>query len=135
MSRRIISTDLAGRGAIPSSQGAVVGNLVFTSGHGALEPGTAEIKVVTFADQVRRTIENIASVLEAAGTSLEHCVKIECFLRRESDVPEYNQIYRELVPQPYPPRVTFIANLVRADADIEMSAIAVIPDADKAGNA
>jgi 2-iminobutanoate/2-iminopropanoate deaminase len=136
LSRRIISTELAGRGSIPSSQGAVAGNLVFTSGHGALEPGTAQIEAQTFEAQVRRTVANISAVLEAAGTSLEHCVKIECFLRHERDVPEYNRIYREIVPQPYPPRVTFIANLVRADADIEMSAIAVIPDAAaSAGNA
>lgn len=129
MSRDIISTDAAGRAAIPSSQGAVVGNLVFTSGHGALEPGTHEIRAKSFGDQVRRTIENIASVLAESGSSLEHCVKVECVLRREEDFAEYNRIYREYFSQPYPPRMTFIATLVRPDADIEMSAIAVIPDA------
>lgn len=135
VSRQVVSTDLAGRGQIPSSQAVIVGNLVFTAGTGALEPGTHEIKATSFGDQVRRTIENISSILQAAGTSLEHCAKVECFIRRQTDFEEYNRIYREYFAEPYPPRMTFIADLVRPDADIEMSAIAVIPDGGNANGA
>lgn len=124
----LISTDAAGRSAVPTSQGAVVGNLVFTSGHGPLDVGTHTISAKTFEEQVVRTIENIQTVLEAAGTSLQNCIKVEVILRRFEDFEEFNRIYRSYFDQPYPPRMAFISTLVREDVDVEMSAIAVIPD-------
>jgi 2-iminobutanoate/2-iminopropanoate deaminase len=124
---RILSTGAAGRSSFPTSQGAVVGNLVFTSGHGPLSPGRSEAEQVTFKDQVKLTMENIQAVLKEAGTSLENCIKIEVILRRGEDFAEFNEIYKTFFEPPYPPRMTFIASLVRPDIDIEMSAIAVIP--------
>jgi 2-iminobutanoate/2-iminopropanoate deaminase len=124
---RILSTAAAGRSAFPTSQGAVVGSLVFTSGHGPLTPGGSRSEQVSFADQVRRTMHNIQAVLKDAGTSLENCVKVEVILRRAEDFGEFNEIYRTFFEPPYPPRMTFVAGLVRPDIDIEMSAIAVIP--------
>lgn len=124
---RIISTVNAPRSSFPTSQGAVVGNLVFTSGHGPLTPGGHEFEQQTFRDQVIRTIKNIEAVLEAAGTSLEHCVKVEVILRRLENFAEFNEVYLTLFKPPYPPRMTFIADIVRPEIDIEMSAIAVVP--------
>lgn len=124
---RILSTAAAGRSAFPTSQGAVVGNLVFTSGHGPLTAGGSRSEQVGFKDQVIRTMHNIQAVLKEAGTSLENCVKVEVILRRGEDFAEFNEIYKTFFQPPYPPRMTFVAGLVRPDIDIEMSAIAVIP--------
>lgn len=126
---RILSTGAAGRSAFPTSQGAIVGNLVFTSGHGPLTPGGSRSEQASFKDQVTRTLHNIQAVLKEAGTSLENCVKVEVILRRGEDFAEFNEIYQTFFRPPYPPRMTFIAGLVRHDIDIEMSAIAVIPGA------
>jgi 2-iminobutanoate/2-iminopropanoate deaminase len=124
---RILSTAAAGRSAFPTSQGAVVGNLVFTSGHGPLTPGGSRSEQVSFKDQVIRTMHNIEAVLKEAGTSLENCIKVEVILRRGEDFAEFNELYKTFFEPPYPPRMTFIAGLVRPDIDIEMSAIAIIP--------
>lgn len=124
---RVLSTGAAGRSAFPTSQGAVVGNLVFTSGHGPLTPGGSRSEQLTFKDQVMLTMRNIEAVLKEAGTSLGNCVKVEVILRRGEDFAEFNEIYKTFFAAPYPPRMTFVAGLVRPDIDIEMSAIAVIP--------
>jgi 2-iminobutanoate/2-iminopropanoate deaminase len=124
---RILSTGAAGRSAFPTSQGAVVGNLIFTSGHGPLTPGGSKSEQVSFKDQVVRTMNNIEAVLKEAGTSLQNCIRVEVILRRGEDFAAFNEIYRTFFEPPYPPRMTFIAGLVRPDIDIEMSAIAVIP--------
>lgn len=124
---RVLSTGAAGRSAFPTSQGAVVGNLVFTSGHGPLTPGGSKSEQLTFRDQVMRTMHNVDAVLKEAGTSLGNCVKVEVILRRGEDFAEFNELYKTFFTAPYPPRMTFIAGLVRPDIDIEISAIAVIP--------
>lgn len=127
---RRVSTDRAGRTKVPSTQAVVVGNLVFVAGTGALEPGTHEIRARNFTEQVERTIENIRVILEEAGTSLEHCVKVQAVVRNLSDFDEFNRVYREHFQEPYPPRMTTVSDLVREDAHVEMSVIAVLPDSD-----
>jgi 2-iminobutanoate/2-iminopropanoate deaminase len=72
-------------------------------------------------------MHNIEAVLKEAGTSLENCIKVEVILRRGEDFAEFNELYKTFFEPPYPPRMTFIAGLVRPDIDIEMSAIAIIP--------
>ncbi len=124
---RFISTGAAGRSSFPTSQGAVVGNLVFTSGHGPLSPGGHKFEQTTFKDQVVQTMRNIEAVLKEAGTSLENCVRFEVILRRMENFAEFNEIYKTFFTPPYPPRMTFIAGIVRPEIDVEMAAIAVIP--------
>ena len=124
---RIISTSAAGRSSFPTSQGAVVGNLVFTSGHGPLSPGGHKVEQVTLKDQVIQTMRNLDAVLNEAGTSLENCIRVEVILRRMEDFAEFNEIYKTFFTSPYPPRMTFIAGIVNPMIDVEMAAIAVIP--------
>ncbi len=123
----LITTQSAGVSSFPTSQGALVDNMILTSGHGPLSPGSAEVKAKTFREQVKQTIENIESVLKEAGSSLEHIVRMQIFLRNFEDFDEFNKVYAELMPRPLPPRACVIANLVRKDIDVEMIANAVVP--------
>jgi len=125
---QIIVTDKAGISSFPTSQGAVVGRMVFTSGHGPLSPGGSSVKAKTLQEQVKQTIENIECVLKEAGSGLEHIVRMQVFLRRFEDFAEFNKVYAELMPRPLPPRACVIADLVREDIDVEMIADAVIPE-------
>lgn len=122
----LISTDDAGRSSFPTSQGAVVGELVVTSGHGPLAPGSHQVRAEALRDQVIRTVRNIEAVLQDAGSDLEHVFKMECFLRSYEDFAEFNEVYRELMPEPPPPRATFVVELVNPAIRVEMMAWAVI---------
>ncbi len=124
---QLITTAKAGVSSLPTSQGALVGRLVLTSGHGPLSPGSAEVKAKTFREQVKQTVENIENVLKEAGSDLGNIVRMQVFLRNFEDFDEFNKVYAELMPRPLPPRACVIADLVRKDIDVEMIADAVVP--------
>jgi 2-iminobutanoate/2-iminopropanoate deaminase len=80
------------------------GNLVFTSGQAGRNRETG--KMGDIADQARRCIGNIATILTAAGTSLDHVLKVTVFMRDPADRAAFNEVYEELMPKPYPARTS-----------------------------
>ena len=80
-------------GAIgPYSQGMIAGNLVFCSGQIPVDPTTGAIpEGITL--QAHRSCQNVAAVLEAAGSSLEKVVKTTCFLQDIAHFAAFNQVY------------------------------------------
>src|SRR5699024_2311393 len=109
-----IDTPLAAKLPIPSSQGAVAGNLVFTSGHGPRRPDNT-LAIESFRAQLEQTISNISEVLQAGGSDLAHCVRMLVLLRSADLIPEFNAVYEEIMPQPFPPRMTMIVGLTNPD--------------------
>ncbi|HUQ73342.1 MAG TPA: RidA family protein [Burkholderiales bacterium] len=62
-----------------------------------------------------------------AGSSLEQILKCLCYVRRESDMPEFNRIYREFFGGgTFPARTTLIANPPNPRVLIEIEAIAAL---------
>lgn len=87
-----IQTDKAPQAIGPYSQGQQVGSLVFFSGQLPAHPQTGELPAA-FAEQVEQCCQNIASLLEAAGSDFEHVVKTTCFLQHMEDFQVFNEIY------------------------------------------
>lgn len=112
-----------GRGPFP--QAVRVGPLVFVSGQGPLSPETNRPIEGTFADQVRRTFDNVRSILCAAGLGLEHVVKVTVYLQDIAKVPEFNQLYEQLMPRPLPART--LVQVVLRGIDVELDVIAADP--------
>ena len=77
----------------PYSQAIVTGNLVFTSGQIAINPGSGAIEATTIEEQTEQVCKNLSAVLEAAGSSLEKVVKTTCFLSSMDDFAAFNGIY------------------------------------------
>jgi reactive intermediate/imine deaminase len=102
------------------------GNFVFTSGQVARNPqgeivGKGDIKV-----QTRQALENIKSVLETGGATMEDIVKLTVFV---IDVKHFSQIHEvraEYFKTDYPASTLVeITALVHPDMLIEIEAIAV----------
>ena len=77
----------------PYSQAVKVGNLLFTSGQIAINPGTSVIDAVDIEGQTEQVCKNICAILEAAGTSFDRVVKTTCFLADMDDFEAFNIIY------------------------------------------
>jgi len=89
----------------PLSPAARANGFVFVSGQGSVSE-QGEIVADTFAGEMRRSFENVAKVLSAAGLNLSDVVQVRSYVRNPDDLPEYNKIYREFFKAPFPARTT-----------------------------
>jgi 2-iminobutanoate/2-iminopropanoate deaminase len=87
------------------SQGIVSQGLLFIAGQIPKDPGTGEVPE-SFADQARQVLDNLSSVARAAGTSLEHAVRVNVYLEDIAKVYELDDIYRAYFTPPFPVRTT-----------------------------
>jgi reactive intermediate/imine deaminase len=109
----------------PYSQGIRVGNLLFVAGQGPFD-NNGERVGATFDEQVHLTFNNLEAIAKAAGSGLEHMVKLGVFLSDMDNFPVFNRIAGERLIAPYPVRVTVPASL--RGFDIELEATFVVPD-------
>ncbi len=123
--KREIRTDGAAAPMGPYSQGIRVGNLVFTAGMGPIDPETGKVVGDTVEEQTELTIDNLAAVLDAAGTSLDHAVKATVHLRDLRDFAAFNRVYERRFGNPKPVRTTVGSDLLGIMVEIDL--VAVVP--------
>ena len=75
--------------------------------------------------QTEQVMENLAGVLEAAGSSLDLVVKATVFLEDVADRAAFNEVYAEYIDEPYPARSAVGVDLA-VDAGVEVEVIAAI---------
>lgn len=115
------------RSHLPFSPVVRVGNLLFVSGQASVDR-TGKIIDDSFEGEMRRSVENMAAVLEAAGSSLKHVVQTRNYVRYPEDLAAYNSLYKEYFGQPFPARTT-ITNCLSGSLKYEIECIAVVIDA------
>ena len=91
--RKTVQTTNAPAAIGPYSQAIVYGGLVFTSGQIPLDPATGNVVGTDIREQAEQVMKNLATVLEAAGSSLQNAVKTTCFLADMADFAAFNQVY------------------------------------------
>jgi 2-iminobutanoate/2-iminopropanoate deaminase len=110
---------------LPFSPAVVVGDLIFVSGQASVD-ASGKIVSDTFEGEFRRSMENVRSVLKAAGSDLAHVIQTRNYVRDAADLPLFNQLYREYFSTPFPARTT-ITNCLPPDLRFEIEAVAVRP--------
>jgi len=123
MKREIVSTDKAPAAVGPYSQAVRVGDLVFTAGQVALDPATGKLVEGGIEEQTRQVLQNLAAVLEAAGSSLDRVVKTTVFLKDMGDFAAMNAVYAEFFPTDPPARSTVEVSALALGALVEIEAI------------
>ena len=124
--KTIISTPNAPQAIGTYSQAVRTGNTVYLSGQIPLVPDTMQMVDGDITAQVRQCFQNLAAIAQAAGGSLQDCVKIHVFLTDLANFPIVNQVMAEFFTEPYPARAAIgVAALPRA-AQVEVDAIMVI---------
>ncbi|MCC6492538.1 MAG: RidA family protein [Pirellulales bacterium] len=96
--------------ALPFSAGIRAGGFVFVSGMASADEN-GRIIHDTFENEARRTYENLARVLHAAGLGFDRVVQVRCYLQRQDDWDAHNRIYREFFSEPFPARTTLVGCL------------------------
>ena len=109
----------------PYSQAIKVGNLVFTSGQIAIVPSSGVVEATDIEGQTWQVCENLAAVLEAAGTGVERVVKTTCFLSDMADFAAFNAIYATYFTSK-PARSCVAAKALPKNVLVEIEAIAEI---------
>lgn len=123
-----IATDKAPAAIGPYSQAIRAGSLLFTAGQIPLNPATGQLVQGDIKAQTRQVLKNIAAILEAAGTSMQHVVKTTVFLKNMSDFAAMNEVYGEFFPAPYPARSAVAVAALPKDVAVEIEAVAVVPE-------
>ena len=112
----------------PYSQAVRAGQLLFVSGQIPVDPVTGDVVSDDIAQQTTRVIQNLTSVLEAAGGSLRDVVRTTVFLTDLADFAAMNTVYASNFDTPAPARSTVEVSALPKSVRIEIDAIAVLSD-------
>ena len=101
--------------------------MVFCSGQIAIDPTTNTFDTTaSVAAQAVRVLDNLAAVLSAAGSSLDHVVRTTMFLADMADFAAANEVYSKYFVHKPPARVTVAVKDLPKGAKIEIDAIALL---------
>jgi len=103
----------------------IVGDLVFTSGQIGIDAKTGQLPEGMEA-QFQQVFRNLATVLEASGSSIDHVVKATVFLADMNDYNAMNELYKKQFKGDPPARTTVQVARLPRDARIEIEVVAVL---------
>ena len=126
MKREAIHSDNAPAAIGTYSQAIQSGNLVFLSGQIPLLPATMEVVDGDFEARARQVFENLRSVAEAAGGSLNNAVKITVFLTDLDNFAIVNSVMEDFFEQPFPARAAVGVASLPKGVDVEADAILIV---------
>jgi reactive intermediate/imine deaminase len=108
----------------PHSPGIMAGDFLYISGQGARDrdgrlPDTVDA-------QVRQTLENVKTVVEAAGLTLAHVVYSQVYLANMSSQSNdtMDRVWREYFPKQPPARAVLGVHRMPTDTPVEINAVA-----------
>jgi 2-iminobutanoate/2-iminopropanoate deaminase len=125
MQRERVATSAAPAAIGPYSQAIISGELIFASGQVALDPATGQLVDGDVRAQTRRALENLAAVLDAAGSSLAQVVKTTVFLTAMSNFAAMNEVYASYFTGDPPARSTIAVAELPRGALVEVEATAI----------
>lgn len=103
-----------------------LGNLLFLSGSGAQDPQTHQVVPGPIGNQVKQCLENLKTVLEAAGSSMEKVLKCTVFLTDITNFAAMNEAYHAYFPANPPARTTVAVKDLPGDSPVEIECIASV---------
>ena len=122
---KFIHTDKAPAAVGPYSQATTDGNMLFVSGQLGIVP--AEGKLANgFKAQTRQALENMKTILEEAGTSLNKVLAVDVFVMDMSRFADLNAIYAEFFSNHKPARAAIQVSGLPLGGLVELKCVAVL---------
>lgn len=122
--RETISTDAAPAAVGAYSQATATDDVVFTAGQIPLTTDGELLDDAPIAVQTEQAMDNVAAVLEAAGSSLDDALKLTVYLADIADFEAMNEVYGDYVGDDPPARSAIQAGALPKGVDVEIEAVA-----------
>ncbi|MFZ1322682.1 MAG: RidA family protein [Ignavibacteria bacterium] len=121
--KRILISDKAAPPVGPYSQAVGIGDLIYTSGQ---IPFDVDGKLVSenIEEQTEKVLENLKSILEDNGSSLDNAVKTMVFLNDMNNFARMNEVYSKYFVNSPPARSTVEVSRLPKDVLVEIEVIA-----------
>ena len=127
METQVIATSNAPQAIGPYSQAKRVGDFIFTAGQIPIDPENAgKPFAASIQEQTQQVLQNLAAILEAAGSDLDHVLKTTVFMTDLAEFAAMNEVYARHFTQTPPARSTVQVAALPRGARIEIEAIAVV---------
>lgn len=112
----------------PYSPGMGFERLVFVSGQGATDPATGKLAGADAAAQTAQCLRNVETILQAAGSDLQHVLRCGVFLLDMKEFDQMNGAYQRAFGDHRPARTTVQAAGLPGDGlRVEIDCIAYRP--------
>ena len=108
----------------PYNQAIRVGDLVFVAGQLGITLETGDLAGPTVDEQTEQIMQNLAAILEEAGSGLDKLVKTTVFLLDLGDFAGMNEVYARHVGSDPPARSTIGIAALPSGALVEIEAVA-----------
>ena len=111
---------------LPFSEAVRVGNMLYVSGTIGAVPGSLQLAPGGIQPETRQALENIRTVLERHGSSLDNVVRCLVMLADMSEWQRMNEVYVTFFPKHKPARSALAASGLAMNARVESECTAVI---------
>lgn len=111
----------------PYSHAIEASGILFISGQLGIDPGTGSLVPGGVRQETVRALENLKTVLAAAGLGLGDVAKTTVFLADMADFAAVNEVYAGYFPTDPPARSAFQAAALPKGGRVEIEAVAVRP--------
>lgn len=127
-SMRPVSTAGAPAPAGHYSQAMVHRGTVYVAGILPINPRDTAAPLGDIEEQARRVLTSLSSILEAAGSDLEHLLQVTVYVTDLDSWGVVNQVFKDFLGKHRPARAVVPVLPLKRGAGIELMAIAAVRD-------
>lgn len=122
---QVIESEQAAKPIGPYSQAIRANGFIFVAGEKGIDPATDQMVSGGVPAETRQTLENIRTILEAAGSSIDRVVATTVYLTDLEQFGAMNEVYAEYFTANPPGRTTVGVAALPADAQVEITVTAL----------
>ena len=110
------------------AQAIVHNDLVYVSGQLPVDPASGEKRIGSIEEQTEQALRNVAAILVAAGSDLDHVLKTTVYVSDISLWGRVNAVYAAAFGQHRPARAVVPTRELHYGFQVEIEAIAALKD-------
>lgn len=126
MTMQFITSDAAPKAGGHYSHAVVHNGLAYVSGQLPLDPATGQVVSDDITVQAERTLDNVALILQAAGSGLDQIISLTIFVLTRDDWAPVNAVCIDRFGDHRPARAIVGAANLKPGCRIEITAIAAV---------